>query len=447
MNTVLKKAALAAAISSAPFAASATDLIGGGASLPAVAYVGDAFTGTNPESRLSSSFLNLAGDAGPGYEVAGLSPGSIFAEFEISNSHHASYCQTGSGTGKRVLLGVSGYAANGECRDYSASPVGFSSDVIDAWIPQPNIPDFSGSDAPLTQDDINTFIGTNGHQSDRTNLVQVPALGALIGLPVNLSGITSNQLDLSTQQVCDIFAGNTTTWNQVSPSFPNTPITVVYRQDDSGTVFAFTQYLAATCNVVLGNKEFDTNELFSWAVEDNTNLNRDNGLVEGVYADSIAASGNGGIITSVAGRAGSIGFANFSNVASANQDYALIDSLDPATAPSVDYQLADLLGNQVLGNNNPSTGLPQPQPMTGLPANPNECLQVIDPAAQLDGVYPIAAVTNLLTYTNDNRDPAATRALFKQVLNTPTADLPVGYAQLGATIRAELTSSIDNCIN
>src|SRR5690606_30093623 len=36
MNAMIKKAALAAAIASAPFAASATDLVGGGASLPAL---------------------------------------------------------------------------------------------------------------------------------------------------------------------------------------------------------------------------------------------------------------------------------------------------------------------------------------------------------------------------------------------------------------------------
>ena len=61
MKTIIKKAALATAIISAPLAASATDLVGGGASLPALAYVGDDFTTTNPQSRLST---NAGLDAG-----------------------------------------------------------------------------------------------------------------------------------------------------------------------------------------------------------------------------------------------------------------------------------------------------------------------------------------------------------------------------------------------
>ncbi len=69
MNAMIKKAALAAAIASAPFAASATDLVGGGASLPALAYVGDSFTASNPQARLSSNpFAGL--DAGSGYVQA-----------------------------------------------------------------------------------------------------------------------------------------------------------------------------------------------------------------------------------------------------------------------------------------------------------------------------------------------------------------------------------------
>ncbi len=91
MKTIIKKAALAAAIISAPLAASAANLVGGGASLPALAYVGTNFTGTDPQSRLSTTFsdtLLTAGDdsLGDPYKQAEHTQGSIFQVFQSNNS-------------------------------------------------------------------------------------------------------------------------------------------------------------------------------------------------------------------------------------------------------------------------------------------------------------------------------------------------------------------------
>ncbi|HBL86857.1 MAG TPA: hypothetical protein DD399_07920, partial [Alcanivorax sp.] len=250
MNTIIKKAALAAAIISAPLAASAANLVGGGASLPALAYVGTNFTGTDPQSRLSTTFsdtLLTAGDdsLGDPYKQAELTQGSIFQVFQSNNSgDNASYCQTGSGTGKRVLVGANALNADGDCRDYSASPVGFSAPAGQTD------PDFVGSDAPLTADDVTAFL--NGPRANRQDLLQVPALGALIALPLKLGndvfGNPISRPNLSNAQVCDIFSGDATSWDQINPTWPSQPINVVYRSDGSGTTFAFTQYLAANCN-------------------------------------------------------------------------------------------------------------------------------------------------------------------------------------------------------
>lgn len=436
MKTIIKKAALAAAIISAPLAASATDLVGGGASLPALAYVGDNFTTTTPESRLSTDAGLFAGfdPSFIPYQQTTVNAGSIFGIFN-AGSDSASYCQTGSGTGKRVLVGISGFSADGDCRDYSASPVGFSAPVGQSR------PDFIGSDAPLTADNVDDFV--NGPNAAGDGIFQMPALGALIALPVNLTG--SSRPDLSNQQVCEIFSGTSQTWNDVDGSLPTQPIHVIVRQDTSGTVFAFTQYLAATCNGNFGlaSNFFKTSESFTAAISPEVPTGPN-----GLYASYSEEPGNAGVVSGVSANAWSIGFANLANVLDASQDYADVNSTDPATVTSVNYGIGDLLPNTVLGNVNPNTGLPQTQTVSDIPvSNPNTpdgCVNVIDPAAQLNQGYPIAAVTNLLGYTANNADPQALRALAREVVNG-SGSLPTGYVRLGTASAMDQLAS--TCIN
>ncbi|MBA4722540.1 MAG: substrate-binding domain-containing protein [Alcanivorax sp.] len=426
MNAMIKKGALAAAIASAAISAHATDLIGGGASLPGVAYVGDNFTNTTPQSRLST---NAALSAGFGYVQTTPNSGSIFDVFEQNNpSHTASYCQTGSSAGKRVLLSEADEIASGDCRDYTdgVSPAGFSG--LD------ELPDFAGSDAPLTAGDIGKFTNsTDGYQSQRTNLVQVPALGAFLGLPINIqdgSGNPITNVDLSTAEVCSIFDGSATVWSDVGvPS--SQQIKVVYRSDGSGTTFAFTQYLAANCNS--GSiPTFTTEELYSDAISLSVYGGRD-----------VGGSGNGGVIDEVTGTPGAIGYANFSNVAvEPGLAYALVEGHDPANGGSINVAASDILIDQVLGDNDSVTGLPSPELLQ--PASLREgCLAVVDPAVQLEQVYPIVAFTNLLTYTENNNDPAATQALFTEV-TAGSSSLPVGYARVASTA---VSNIISTCIN
>jgi len=433
MKTIIKKAALAAAIISAPLAASATDLVGGGATLPALAYVGDDFTTTNPQSRLSTNQARTGLFAGfdstfTPYEQADVNSTSIFGVFQTP-SNTASYCQTGSGTGKRVLVGSSSLNADGDCRDYSASPVGFSAPAGQTD------PDFVGSDAPLTADDVTDFL--NGPRANRQDLVQVPALGALIALPLNLGNdINGNPItrpNLSNAQVCDIFSGDATSWDQVNPAWPSQPINVVYRSDSSGTVFAFTQYLAANCNDTSTQPPtiiFNTGQIFPSVAP------------VGNYAVQTPASGNGGVINAVSNATWSVGFANLANVlAEQGLDYADVEGEDPASTVQIAYGSNDLLTGQVLGNIDPNTGLPQVQNVSGIDSS---CVLVIDPAAQLTGAYPIAAVTNLLTYTDGNTDPQALKDLVDTVVNG-SSTLPTGFARLA--VGATASSTAASCIN
>ncbi|HIK73260.1 PstS family phosphate ABC transporter substrate-binding protein [Alloalcanivorax venustensis] len=431
MNTIIKKATLAAAIISAPLAASAfTNLVGGGASLPALAYVGDNFTTTDPRSRLSTDdYLTslLAGNDSVGnpYEQAVLAQGSIFDVFQ--NYHpgdYASYCQTGSGTGKRVLVGANSLNADGDCRDYNASPVGFSAPAGQTD------PDFVSSGAPLTADEVIAFL--NGPRANRQDLVQVPALSTLIALPLNLGndvfGNPINRPNLSTAQVCDIFSGDSTSWDEIDPTWPREPINVFYRSDRSGATFAFIQYLAAVCND--SQVIFITHEDFATAAP------------VGDYAIATPTDGEFNITDQLSTSSWSIGYAGIGSVlAEQGLDYADVEGEDPADTTQIAYGSNDLLTGQVLGDINPFTGLPQPEPVSGIDSN---CLLVINPTAQLTGAYPIHAVINLLTYTDGHTDPQALEELIETVVDGSSI-LPTGFARL--TVGATASATAASCIN
>lgn len=469
MKQVIKKAALAAAIVSAPLAASASNLYGGGATLPTPAYVGDDFVGEGfggEDARLSTNAGNEAVDGMPGGE-ASLTSGSIFQLYSANSGNNASYCQTGSGTGKNVLLGGSGgIPASGDCNDYSTNPEGFSvNNLANGDNRNTNIPDFSGSDAPLTLDDFNTFTDVGGREGDRGNLVQVPALGAFLALPINTDG-SLTFLNLSTSQVCDIFRGQVQDWNDLDSSIPNnTPIHVVFRSDDSGTVFAFSQFLASSCNpsIPQGMGMFTTREQF--AQPDGVPQNVPD-AIEGIvppggttndlpstpadlYASYTAASGNTGVVNAVLSTPYSIGFANYANVDAQNADYAWVNFQDPANETEVNLPSGSILTDKVLGNPNSSTGLPT---ISNVPTSyADGCVKVVDPAVQLTQSYPIVAFTNLLGYTDNNNDVAALRRLFKAPLDITDTDRPatppVGYAYLDDSNATALQSTVDSCIN
>ena len=99
--------------------------------------------------------------------------------------------------------------------------------------------DFGASDAPLTTDQFTACKGC----------VQIPwALGGTAIL-INVHGL-NKQLHLTGKVIADIYLGKITSWNDpaikaLNPgvSLPGTKITPVYRSDNSGTTYNFTDYL------------------------------------------------------------------------------------------------------------------------------------------------------------------------------------------------------------
>lgn len=101
--------------------------------------------------------------------------------------------------------------------------------------------DFAGSDAPLTDEEL-----------DQAGLIQFPMLAGGIVVVVNLPGMKDGDLKLSRKSMEGIWFGRIKKWNdpdlqKENPDhdLPDLDLTVVHRSDSSGTSFLFTSYLAS----------------------------------------------------------------------------------------------------------------------------------------------------------------------------------------------------------
>ncbi|MGY6278081.1 phosphate ABC transporter substrate-binding protein PstS [Methylomonas sp. MgM2] len=102
--------------------------------------------------------------------------------------------------------------------------------------------DFAGSDAALNDEQMAQV---------KRGAVLVPATAGIIVLAYHIENL-NGPLRLPRDVYEDIFAGNITRWNDerirsANPglNLPNQDITIVARQDGSGTTFAFTNHLSA----------------------------------------------------------------------------------------------------------------------------------------------------------------------------------------------------------
>lgn len=443
----------------------AVDLYGGGATFPAVAYLGDAYLTPNPDARLSSTLIGSPvatfNNPGAGFSNAGIETSSIFGAFTgppPTPTHRVSYCQTGSGFGKQTLTGA--VSAAQSCRDFGTgvSPAGLSTPAGQAQ------PDFTGTDAPISTSDYTAFNNNTTLAAARVGIVQVPSLAGAIALPYNASVNGVTKLQLTVPQVCAIFSGLVTNWTNIrSDGTYNTStgtavgsglINVTYRSDGSGTTFAFTSFLAAKCNGTVNvpaGKSFSPNQSYTAATAGIT------------YGASSAQSGNNGVVTAVRTTSNAIGYADFGEVASQltlpapnNLRYANVGTTsatyyDPAAfgggSSVVAINTTYLKEGFVLDGAtlNPVPGAP--------PAAAKNCLLVVDPAAPISGTYPIAAITYLNSYYSGNGSAskiAALKGLLGIFYNTSTRpSLPAGFAYVSgnAVFSSRVTGKISTCIN
>jgi phosphate transport system substrate-binding protein len=101
--------------------------------------------------------------------------------------------------------------------------------------------DFAGSDAPLSPDQFDACKGC----------VQIPWALSATSVAYNLPNVKNN-LRITGSVLADIYLGKVTNWHDASirklnpgVSLPDLKITPVYRSDNSGTTYNFTDYLSA----------------------------------------------------------------------------------------------------------------------------------------------------------------------------------------------------------
>lgn len=156
--------------------------------------------------------------------------------------------------------------------------------------------DFGASDMPLKLEELN-----------KKNLQQFPVLLGAITPVINLPGVFVAKLKLDGSTLANIFMGKINKWDdpqlrKLNPDLrlPNMPISVVYREDKSGTTFNFTNYLAKVSP--------------DWQAS----------LGEGLaikWAVGQAAKGNAGVSDKVKSTPGSIGYVEYAYAMEHQLDY------------------------------------------------------------------------------------------------------------------------------
>jgi hypothetical protein len=157
---------------------------------------------------------------------------------------------------------------------------------------------YNFSDSALNTGQTAIWSTSSWGQSAAGNLIQIPALGTGEAIVVNDTNIKSNgQLELSDNDLCEIFSGGYTDFSQITDS-STAPAAgafqFVYRGDSAGTTFIITEHLSVACNA--GNSNgitFTPTSTFSTLFP--------GGSVTSKIPNAIAESGNAGVANYLAG--------------------------------------------------------------------------------------------------------------------------------------------------
>lgn len=225
--------------------------------------------------------------------------------------------------------------------------------------------DFGASDAPLTDEERQSFVDTYGAQP-----VQVPMTAGTVVFAYNLEGV--DNLELPREAYCGIVTGDITNWSdpvitEANPdaTLPDQPINFVHRSDGSGTTFLFTSHIEAACD----NWAAGSGKSIEWPV-------------------GVGAKGNEGIAAQVQQTAGSVGYVEYAYASENDISMAAIEnSSGNIVAPSP--ETAGLVFQDATIPEDFALTVPDPE-------NPD--------------AYPIAGLTWLLLYP-EYENPETARAL------------------------------------
>jgi ABC-type phosphate transport system substrate-binding protein len=386
-------------------AASATDTFGGGATLPAGAYVGFNFIGaTNP--MLSSNTLTQFAGQSP----SGIDAGSLFGAWSASTGNKISYCQTGSGNGKKIFDKTDGATALTSIGACTGSLTGFAAPASVAVDPH-----FTGSDAPMSVSEYALFgTAATGKGPQYGEPSQFPVVAGSIAILYNNADAAQGTLNLTGAQICGVFNHTITTWDQLGVSTPFNPhkrIKVVYRLDGDGTTFSLSNHLTAVCQGTLP-AHFITDQSFSTVVSQ---------FGTPSAFGWTGVSGDGGVVTEMNffGEDGAISYAESANLKAAtiagtafNVSYAKVNGRDPfADFPGTISVFA--VQNIAINGVNAVTGSPVVVELSPIVAG-SKCINIVNPVTYANVItrYPIMAVSYLIAnFKGNGPDVAAVRSL------------------------------------
>ena len=162
--------------------------------------------------------------------------------------------------------------------------------------------DFGASDIPQTLE-----------WQSKNNLLQFPAIIGGIVPAINVKGIKPGTLKLTGEILADIYLGKVKKWNEpqiaaLNPgmALPDLAISVIYRNDGSGTTYNFSDYLAKKS--ADWKKQVGVGNALEWPT-------------------GFGAKGNDGVAALVKQQNGSIGYVEFAFIKQQNLNYALIQNL------------------------------------------------------------------------------------------------------------------------
>ena len=445
-------------------------LVGGGATLPSILYVG--------------------GNANTMTQVygVGIDATSLFGVYDSTTGNTSSYCLTGSGSGKDILAGITNNNVQNICPTAANGRItlhGFGAPVVGRTdLTQPT---FVGADAPLSITDYNNYISAHGANHFPVQFpVAVGSVAIAFNLQDNLQNqVSSSEVNFNDLQLCQIFSGQITNWSDsrlasafslpVGHSILSAPINVQYRADGSGTSFSLSNHLSTVCNSSIGfsfppppgggtnSLVFETSQTFFSTTAGIASIIQNffpNGLPSGdgvVAPNWTGLNGDPDIVFAIRNTPNSIAYVETANAQAIapNLQIADVNGTNPVTNLNVSPVTGIFVAtNMVISNTNNTNGTPALIPFS----NPSgtKCIMTVKPftyaapgTTVLDiirpGNYPIVAFSYFLGNSAGNgADLTATQGLVTSPYNSAITSkvAPVGGLQF-----LQFTSAGANLIN
>lgn len=257
--------------------------------------------------------------------------------------------------------------------------------------------DFGASDALMSDGDLAKAPG---------KLLHIPMTLGAVAITYNLPGVTA--LKFSPEVLVQIFLGEIKSWNdrrivKLNPGvkLPNTPITVVFRSDGSGTTAIFTEYMSKVG--------------LSWKEKV--------GAGKSVkFPTGLGAKGNEGVAGQVRTNPGSIGYVELAYAKQTGLTYASIANSSGAFVEP---------GLEAITAAAASAASSIPDDLR---------VSIVDPPGK--DAYPISAFTYILVYEDQadiHKARALARFLWWAIHEGQTFGPPLHYA----TLPAELVTKIE----